>query len=80
MSTKARALKVIEATGGSVDWNVSEVAGSDAKAKVVTVDAPEGYCWSHNGAECFVISWYSGPASEFWDEVIERVRYGIEVC
>ena len=76
MSTKSRALKVIEAAGGSVDWNVSEITGTE---KVITVDAPSGFCWASSGAECFCISWYSGPASEFWDEVIEKVRFGLEV-
>lgn len=80
MATKAQALRVIESVGGSIDWVVSEVSGSDKKAKVVTVDAPSGYCWASSGAECFCISWYSGPSSEFWDEVIDRVRFGLEVC
>ena len=79
MATKSQALRVIESVGGSMDWVVSEVAGSNTKAMVVTVDAPSGYCWDSSGAESFCISWQSGPASEFWDEVIERVRFGLVV-
>lgn len=77
MSNRQKAIKVIRAAGGSVDWGVSFVTGRE---KVITVDAPSGYCWASSGAECFCISWYSGPSSEFWDEVIDRVRFGLEVC
>ena len=79
MATKFQALKAIKSVGGSVDWSVSDVAGGDTKAKAITVDAPSGYCWDSSGAECFCISWHSGPSSEFWDEVIERVRFGLVV-
>ena len=77
MATKYQALRAIELVGGSVDWNVSEITSTE---KVITVDAPAGLCWSSSGSSCFCISWYSGPASEFWDEVIEKVRFGLEVC
>ncbi|MBT60409.1 MAG: hypothetical protein CMA63_02505 [Euryarchaeota archaeon] len=76
MATRQQALRAIELAGGTVDWNVSSFRGTE---KVITVDAPSGYCWDSSGAECFCISWYSGPASEFWDEVIERVQFGVAV-
>jgi len=76
MATRQQALRAIELAGGTVDWNVSGFTGLQ---KVITVDAPSGYCWDSSGAECFCISWYSGPASEFWDEVIERVQFGVVV-
>ena len=76
MATKRQALKQILAMGGSVDWNVSNITATE---KTITVDAPSGYCWDSSGAECFCISWYSGPVSEFWDEVIEQARFGVEV-
>ena len=76
MATKQQAIRVVEAVGGSIDWNVSEVSGTE---KVITVDAPSGYCWDSSGAECFCISWYSGPASEFWDEVIDHARFGLVI-
>ncbi len=76
MATRQQALRAIELAGGTVDWNVSGFTGLQ---KVITVDAPSGYCWDSSGAECFCISWYSGPASEFWDEVIEHVQFGVTV-
>ena len=76
MATKFQALKAIKSVGGSIDWEVSSITATE---KTITVDAPSGYCWDSSGAECFCISWYSGPASEFWDEVIERVRFGLVV-
>ena len=76
MSNRREAIRVIEAFGGSVDWDVSSITATE---KTITVDAPSGYCWDSSGAGCFCISWYSGPASEFWDEVIERVRFGLVV-
>lgn len=76
MATRQQALRAIELAGGTVDWNVSGFTGLQ---KVITVDAPSGYCWDSSGAECFCISWYSGPASDFWDEVIERVQFGVVV-
>lgn len=76
MATKQQALKQIQAMGGSVDWNVSNITATE---KAITVDAPSGYCWDSSGAECFCISWYGGPASEFWDEVIEQASFGVTV-
>ena len=75
MATKAQAVKAIEAAGGSIDWNVSEIT---ALEKVITVDAPSGSAWLFNDAECICLSWYCGPASDFWDEVIDAVEYGTE--
>jgi len=76
MATKAQAIKVIEAVGGSIDWGVSEITNSE---KVITVDAPDGFVWQFNGCECFCLAWYSGPAGEFWDEVIDAAEFGVEV-
>lgn len=76
MATRRQAVKAVEAAGGSIDWDVSEVTATE---KVITVDAPLGYCWDSSGAECFCLSWYGGPASEFWDEVIEHARFGVSV-
>ena len=75
MATKSQAEKAIEAVGGSIDWEVSEVRRGE---KVITIDAPDGFVWQFNGCECICLAWYSGPASEFWEEVIEAIEYGIE--
>lgn len=75
MATKAQAVKAIQAVGGSIDWDVSEITSLE---KVITVDAPEGFVWQFNGCECLCVSWYSGPASEFWSEIIDAVQYGVE--
>jgi hypothetical protein len=77
VATKAQAIRAVKAVGGSIDWNVSEITATE---KAITVDAPSGYCWDSSGAECFCISWHCGPASDFWDEVIERVRFGLVVA
>ena len=77
MATKAQAVKAIEAVGGSIDWDVSEVTASE---KVITVDAPDGFVWQFNGCECVCLAWYSGSASEFWDEVVDAVAYGVEAA
>ena len=75
MATKAQAVRAVEAAGGSIDWNVSEITATE---KVITVDAPEGSVWSFNGSECICLAWHCGPASEFWDEVIDAVEFGTE--
>lgn len=77
MATKAQAVKAVEAAGGSIDWNVSEITATE---KVITVDAPEGSVWQFNGSECICLAWHSGPASEFWDEVIDAVEFGTEAA
>lgn len=74
MSTKAEAIKVIELHGGAIDWDVSYITRTD---KTVVIDAPENQTWSFNDCESIVIGWHSGPASEFWDEVIDVVSYGL---
>lgn len=38
MATMAKAEKVIQAFGGSIDWTVSEITGSD---KSIVIDAVE---------------------------------------
>ena len=77
MTTKAQAVKAIEAVNGSIDWGVSEVTSSE---KVITVDAPDGFVWQFNGCECICLAWHSGSASEFWDEVVDAVEYGVEAA
>ncbi len=77
MTTKAQAIRAVEAVGGSIDWNVSEITAAE---KVITADAPKGSVWQFNGSECICLAWYSGPASEFWDEVMDAVEYGIEAA
>jgi hypothetical protein len=77
MATKAQAVKAVEAAGGSIDWNVSEITATE---KVITVDAPEGSVWQFNGSECICLAWHSGPASELWDEVIDAVEFGTEAA
>lgn len=75
MATRAKAEKVIQAFGGSIDWTVSEITGSD---KSVVIDAPDGHVWQFNSCEVICVGWHSGSASEFWDEVIDAVEYGVE--
>lgn len=75
MSTRQQALKVIKQHGGEVDWDVSYITATD---KHICVDAPDGALWISSEAESFVVSWYCGPASEFWDEVISRASMGAE--
>lgn len=75
MATKAQAVKAIQAVGGSIDWDVSEITRLE---KVITVDAPEGFVWQHNGCACICAAWYGGPASEFWSDIIEAVEDGVE--
>lgn len=74
MSTRKQALKVIKENGGEIDWHVSYITATE---KHICVDAPEGGMWVSSGAESFVISWYCGPASEFWDEVIFMAERGV---
>ncbi len=74
MATRKQALAAIAAQGGEVDWDVSQI---DAYTKHICVDAPEGFLWDVSQAECFVISWYSGAASDFWDEVLSVATTGI---
>jgi hypothetical protein len=73
MATRKQALKVIEEFGGEVDWDVSYITATN---KHICVDAPEGKLWTSSAAESFVVSWYCGPASEFWDEVIYLANNG----
>lgn len=73
MATRKQALSIIAQQGGEVDWDVSEIT---AHEKSICVDAPEGLMWNSSAAESFVIRWYSGPATEFWDEVIYMAESG----
>jgi len=77
MATKQQAMQAIEAAGGMVDWDVSEITAGE---KHIVVDAPINHRWVYNDCSCFSISWYSGSAREFWDEVIEQVEYGVDPC
>ena len=74
MSTRKQALKMIEKHGGEIDWDVSYITAFE---KHICVDAPEGTMWRSSSAECFVISWHCGSASEFWDEVIYMAKIGV---
>lgn len=74
MASRQQALKAIEQAGGTVDWDVSYMLKDQ---KSICIDAPEGYYWDRSQAECISIRWECGPASEFWDEVIERVSEGL---
>jgi len=73
MATRKQALAAIAKQGGTVDWDVSYITAYD---KHVCVDAPDGLMWHSSQAESFVINWYSGSASEFWDEVIDMAEAG----
>ena len=73
MATKKQALQAIQEEGGVIDWGVSEITKTD---KSICIDAPGTDYWSSSDAPSIVINWYSGPASEFWDEVIDRVSEG----
>lgn len=73
MATRRQALAAIANQGGAVDWAVSYITPYD---KHICVDAPDGLLWSFSQSECFVINWYSGSASEFWDEVMAVANAG----
>lgn len=73
MATRKQALAVIEQRGGEVDWDVTSITTTD---KHICVDAPEGTTWNASQAGSFVVSWYVGPAGEFWDEVIDLANQG----
>jgi len=73
MATKQKALQAIAAFGGEVDWEVTEITSRD---KHIVIDAPEGFIWDYTECSVISISWYCGPAAEFWDEVIYRVLCG----
>ena len=77
MASKQRALIAIEQAGGTIDWDCTEITAGE---KHILVDAPIGHSWVYNGCSCFSISWYSGSASAFWDEVIEQVRFGTQAA
>lgn len=74
MATCKQALAIIEQHGGGVDWDVTSITTTD---KHICVDAPEGMIWDASEAESFVVSWHSGPTSEFWDEVIQLANEGV---
>lgn len=67
MATRKQALDLIAKHGGEVDWSVSYIT---TREKHICVDAPDGHLWHSSVAPCFVVHWYGGPSSEFWDEVI----------
>ena len=73
MATRKQALRAIAKAGGTVDWGVSYVTPYD---KHICVDAPDGLTWSVSQAQCFVINWYSGSASDFWEEVVSVANAG----
>jgi hypothetical protein len=73
MATRKQALAAIAKQGGTVDWDVSYITTHD---KHICVDAPDGLMWDSSQSESFVINWYSGSASEFWDEVIDMAEAG----
>ena len=75
MATKQQAIAAVQQHGGEIDWDVSYINRGD---KSIVVDAPAGYYWSISEAETFSITWYGGPASEFWDEVIECASWGVQ--
>ena len=73
MTTKAKAEQVVQSYGGEIDWASSTISRGD---KLVFVDAPAGKVWSFNGCSVIAHSYYSGPAREFWSDVIELVNHG----
>ena len=73
MATRKQALAAIAKAGGEIDWDVSYVLPFE---KHICVDAPEGKLWAVSQAECFVISWCSGSASDFWEEVVSIAKEG----
>ena len=75
MASKKQALAVIAQHGGMVDWDFTHITSGE---KHICVDAPAGHYWCGSEAETFTVSWYSGPATEFWDEVIEYASWGVE--
>jgi hypothetical protein len=75
MATKQQAIAAIQQHGGEIDWDVSYISRGD---KAIVVDAPAGCYWLASEAKTFSIIWYCGPASGFWDEVIEYASWGVE--
>jgi len=74
MATKQQAINAVRTLGGSIDWTNSNITRLD---KYIIVDAPDGYIWVSSDANVIVITWYCGPVSEFYDQVIEDVLCGI---
>ena len=73
MATREQLKKAVAAFGGSIDWENSYVAPSE---KYLIIDAPDGHIWDDSESSVIVMSWYSGPANEFYDEAIDRVLCG----
>jgi hypothetical protein len=74
MATRKQALKAIEKQGGAVDWDVSEIT---SREKAITIDAAGGSEWVFSGCASIALFWHSGSASEFWEEVVYMISFGI---
>ena len=78
MATRKQVEAEVAKHGGSIDWGVSYVTGSE---KHVCIDAPDGYEWISNGCNVSVEDWphyacMDTTAADFWDEVLSRVEDG----
>ena len=60
--------------GGEIDWKSSSVTRG---AKLIFIDAPEGYYWSTSQADVICIDWLNGPLNEFYSEALEFVKEGV---
>lgn len=74
MASKQKLIDAVAALGGAIDWGVSFIERGE---KHICIDAPAGMVWSANGAPCLVQSWYSGTASEFYDDVLADLADGL---
>ena len=74
MATKTQLNKAVAKFGGSIDWESSYITHDD---KYIIIDAPDGKLWADSEASCICVSFYCGPASDFYDEAIARVNEGL---
>ena len=78
MATRKQVETEVAKHGGSIDWGVSYVTGSE---KHVCIDAPDGHEWNNNGCTVIVEDWYHSTcedttAADFWAEVLSMVKDG----
>jgi len=74
MATKAQLTAAVASIGASIDWENSYISPTE---KYMIIDAPNGELWVDSESNVIVQSWYSGPASEFYEEILERVEEGL---
>ena len=74
MTTKQKVLDMLSTYEGEIDWKTSYITKHE---KHLRIAAPKGFKWCYSGAPCFVISERSGNASDFWEEVVYMISFGI---